>query len=66
LRKLDLEEDIVDKRWKITFMANGYDFTFEVQATSKEAATERGSNILGTAFPSEGHEFEITSVQQLD
>ena len=54
----------MEKIWKIIFTANGYDFYFEVYAKGKEDAEEQGLNILASAFPDEGHTFDITSVQE--
>ena len=55
----------MEPMWKITFTANGYDFYFEVEASSREEAKEWGENILPAAFPDEGHMYEITSIEQL-
>jgi hypothetical protein len=56
----------VESMWKITFTANGYDFYFEVEATSEEEAREWGLNILPSAFPDEGDIYEITSVRKIN
>lgn len=54
----------MQKKWKIIFTANGYDFYFEVYANGEDDAEVQGLTILASAFPDEGHTFDITAVQE--